>query len=233
MPRDIYNNQDNNDFKIIINDLKNAKKFWVEVTTRKTTKSEAKELYNDLTQKDIYTLEKEKSDGFEKYISNILNNVGSIFTGAYLHYKNVPKETMFERSIAERTKLRTGRLDEIKRKEQNINNELFQEYFTDYQSPSNVYKKLSKTEGVVNEVWVYSIKKVWSKLQRIIDYVPKDNAFKIEENEKIIDVVEKILEFSNKIQSGQGVKLLTPNQMLSRLPISLAQLNSGNNSEKL
>ena len=32
---------------------------------------------------------------------NILKNVGSIFTGAYLHYKNVPKETMFERNIAD------------------------------------------------------------------------------------------------------------------------------------
>ena len=52
----IYNNQGNNDFKIIISkrtyDLKNAKKFWMEVTTYKTTKSEAKELYNKLIQKD-------------------------------------------------------------------------------------------------------------------------------------------------------------------------------------
>ena len=32
---------------------------------------------------------------------------------------------------------------------------------------------------------------------------------------------------------GQGLKILTPNQMLSRLPISLAQLKAGNNSEKL
>ena len=32
---------------------------------------------------------------------------------------------------------------------------------------------------------------------------------------------------------GQGLKILTPNQMLSRLPISLTQLNAGNNSEKL
>ena len=73
----------------------------------------------------------------------------------------------------------------------------------------------------MNEVWVDSIEKVLSKLQRIIDYVPKDNAFKIEENEKIIDIVERILEFNNKIQSGQRLKILTPNQMLSRLPISL------------
>ena len=34
-------------------------------------------------------------------------------------------------------------------------------------------------------------------------------------------------------QQGEGVKILTPNQMLSRLPTSLAQLKAGNNSEKL
>ena len=32
---------------------------------------------------------------------------------------------------------------------------------------------------------------------------------------------------------GQGLKILTPKQMCSRLPISLAQLKAGNNSEKL
>ena len=44
---------------------------------------------------------------------SILGNVGSIFTGAYLHYKNLLKETMFAKSIAEKTKLRRGRSDEI------------------------------------------------------------------------------------------------------------------------
>ena len=71
---------------------------------------------------------------------NILENVGAIFTAAHLHYKDVLKETIFKRSIAERIKLRKGRLDEIKRKEQNINNKLFKEYFNDYQSPSNMHK---------------------------------------------------------------------------------------------
>ena len=33
-------------------------------------------------------------------------------------------------------------------------------------------------------------------------------------------------------QQGKGLKILTPNQMLSRLPINLAQLKAGNNSEK-
>ena len=59
-------------------------------------------MYNKLIKKDIDTLEKSKSNRSEKYnILNILNNVGSIFTGVYLHYKNVPKEEMFEGSIAE------------------------------------------------------------------------------------------------------------------------------------
>ena len=34
-------------------------------------------------------------------------------------------------------------------------------------------------------------------------------------------------------QSRKGLKILTPDQMLSRLPISLAQLKAGNNSQKL
>ena len=45
-------------------------------------------------------------------------------------------------------------------------------------------------------------------------------------------IVKEILEF-NRQQQGQGLKILTPNQMLSRLPVTLAQLKAGNNSEKL
>ena len=56
----------------------------------------------------------------------------------------------------------------------------------------------------------------------------------IEKPDKIFKIVEEILDFNNKQnQIRQWLKILTPNQMLSRLPISLAQLNAGNNSEKL
>ena len=34
-------------------------------------------------------------------------------------------------------------------------------------------------------------------------------------------------------QEGTGLKILTPNQMLKRLPIALAQKKAGNNSESL
>ena len=34
-------------------------------------------------------------------------------------------------------------------------------------------------------------------------------------------------------QAGQGIKILTPDQILGRLPIDLAQLQARNNSQKL
>ena len=36
-----------------------------------------------------------------------------------------------------------------------------------------------------------------------------------------------------KEQIGKGLKILTPTQMLKRLPITLAQVKAGNNSESL
>ena len=80
---------------------------------------------------------------------------------------------------------------------------------------------------------VKSISKNLNKIKKIIKNVPENKTFKIEENKKIIDIVERILELNSKKQLGQGLKILTPNQMLSRLPITLAQLKAGNNSEKL
>ena len=56
---------------------------------------------------------------------------------------------------------------------------------------------------------------------------------KIEKPSEIVDVFEKILKLNKQNQQGQGLKILTPDQMLSRLSISLARLKAGNNSQKL
>ena len=37
----------------------------------------------------------------------------------------------------------------------------------------------------------------------------------------------------NNKTEGKGLKILTPKQMLQRLPIALAQVKAGNNSESL
>ena len=55
----------------------------------------------------------------------------------------------------------------------------------------------------------------------------------IEKPDEMVDIVEKILELINQNQEGKGLKILTPDQTLSGLPISLAQLKVGNDSEKL
>ena len=55
---------------------------------------------------------------------------------------------------------------------------------------------------------------------------------KIEKMNKIADIVELILYFNNEDQKGTGLKILTPDQMLRRLPISLTQWNAGKNSQK-
>ena len=60
-----------------------------------------------------------------------------------------------------------------------------------------------------------------------------DDGKKIEKPNEIVDAVVPILDFNEQNQEGQGSKILTPQQMLRRLPVSLAQLTAGNNSEKL
>ena len=69
-------------------------------------------------------------------------------------------------------------------------------------------------------------------MKRAIENLPENKRVKIEKNEKIINIVHRILYFNQLDQSGEDLKILTPNQMLSRLPISLAQLNANKNSEK-
>ena len=56
---------------------------------------------------------------------------------------------------------------------------------------------------------------------------------KIRNRNNMLEIVECVLEFNQLNQLEQELKILSPNQMLNTLPISLAQLNTGNNSEKL
>ena len=94
-------------------------------------------------------------------------------------------------------------------------------------------KRLKNTSDKRNKNMIELINKKPTKMKNILKNVPKDKVFKIEENEKIINIVERILELNSEKQSGLGLQILTSNQMLSTLPITLAQLKAGNNSEKL
>ena len=72
-----------------------------------------------------------------------------------------------------------------------------------------------------------------TKITNIVKNVPEGRRFNTEENEKIIDIVESILDLNNEHQLREHLKILTPDKILSRLPITLAQLKAGNNSQKL
>ena len=64
-----------------------------------------------------------------------------------------------------------------------------------------------------------------------IHFNARDSAIKF-----IEDYGSMILEAKKKLakeQEGTGLEILTPNRMLKRLPIALAQIKAGNNSESL
>ena len=63
-------------------------------------------------------------------------------------------------------------------------------------------KRLSDAWGETNKNQEYSINEKLNKLKDIVKNVPKDKAFKIEKNEKIIDIVQRILEFNRENQLG-------------------------------
>ena len=76
---------------------------------------------------------------------------------------------------------------------------MFKKYFTNYRSPSDMYKKLRETEGKKkkkNEDQVYLIKKVLNRMKKIIEKVTEDRKSMIEENEKTISIVEHIFYFN-------------------------------------
>ena len=113
-----------------------------------------------------------------------------------------------------------------------MNGELFQERFG-FQMPSAMLKDLFRIKNKKkNNDLINVIKCGLNDLRNEIERMP-ENEIEIEKADKIVDIVDRILKFNRQNQQGKGLKILTPDQMLSRLPISLAQLKAGNNSEKL
>ena len=113
-----------------------------------------------------------------------------------------------------------------------MNKELFKKHFF-FQTPSALLKNLNKTnDKEKNNELVKVIISGLKDLKEEIKNMSKKE-IKIENPDEIVRVVEMILDFNKQNQQGKGLKILTPNQMLSRLPITIAQLKAGNNFEKL
>ena len=94
-------------------------------------------------------------------------------------------------------------------------------------------KKLFEIKGKKkNNDFVEEIKNRWSELKDKIEKMSR-NERENKRLDQILEIVKDILSFNKQNQEGTGLKVLTPNQILSRLPITLAQLKARNNSEKL
>ena len=112
---------------------------------------------------------------------------------------------------------------------------MFEKHFNNV-VPSALAKKLFETKDKnKNNKYVNVIKSGLHDLKNEIEEMSKEE-IEIEKPDKILKIVEKILNFNKKIQKetgAKGLKILKPNQMISRLSITLAQLKAGNNSEIL
>ena len=142
---------------------------------------------------------------------------------------------MYLKKKEEQEKTKTDMNEVIKniaKEEMDINEELFKKYF-EIQRPSDMLKYLYQTnDKEKNHELLNIINSGIKDLKKENKKMSKEER-KIEKPDSIVKIVKKIIKFNKQKQEGQGIKILTPNQMLSRLPISLAQLQAGNNSEKL
>ena len=93
--------------------------------------------------------------------------------------------------------------------------------------------KKKKNETEMKNQLVYLINSRLKDLKEKIKKMSKEE-INIEKPDEIVNIAEKILKFNEQNQQeGKGIKILTPNQMLDRLPTALAQLQAGKNSNKL
>ena len=115
----------------------------------------------------------------------------------------------------------------VKNESKDINYNLFKDYFN-FVVPSTLRKKLYEIKNKKESNKLVNVIKIGlSDLKDKNKEMSEDEKTKIEQPNKILKIVEEILEFNKQNQSGKGLKILTPNQMLSRLPITL-QLKARN-----
>ena len=107
---------------------------------------------------------------------------------------------------------------------------------------AKVYTKIMEDENLLRNYKNFSSNKNSQTIATIINnlgyalfgpLLSKDNADDIE-NVDIRDMPDvESEEDAERKQKGYGLKIMTPNQLITRLPILLAQKQAGNNSQKL
>ena len=119
-------------------------------------------------------------------------------------------------------------MNEIIAHEKDVNDEIFWNYFQ-YQNPSFLARYLIRAMEAKHEQLVNNVN---NGLIHLRNAIIRKEIPEMENPNKIVDFVEKLIDF-NKQRKVKGIKILTPEQMLQRLPIALSQVKAGNTSENL
>ena len=202
--------------------------------------------YNPTKPKKIKAKE-ETLSAAEKLLNNRQDVIDAFKTGIfpYIDGSRIKKESEEESGGESEEESEEKKLEKIKddfkkfieyigNESKSINCDLFKD-FSDFWVPSALAKKLYETKNKRNNSKLLNtIKDRWSHLEDKVKEMSEDEK-EIEQPDRILKIVEEILNSNKEIWQKEGLrlKILTRNQMLSRLPISLAQLKTGNNSEKL
>ena len=120
----------------------------------------------------------------------------------------------------------------LKKSKKNIGINLFEEVFG-YDTTNKMLRTLHSLKRVDSyNQEAFSIENMVVRLGDRIQRMPEGP--EKNEGKKILKIVSTILDFNlnERKQRGLGFNISAPNQMLSRLSISAAQLKAGNNSEK-
>ena len=204
---------------------------------------------------------KTRTKDHEKRKQEVLTNVGDIYNELYDVHKSKCNEKIDKLSAKNKIKLNYKQLrlsdeylhsseeeqeeqkparddyktliKQILDEEADINDDLFNKYFK-FQKPSDMLMLLNKSKDTEKNNKLVNL--INSGLKDLKEQIKKMSEAEIENEdpELIVEIVEEILKFNEQNQQkGQGIKILTPNQIFNRLPIALAQLQAGNNSNKL
>ena len=117
--------------------------------------------------------------------------------------------------------------------------------FACFKGPINIYNDIKNGQIILQKE-----DKLQGELRSVLNeilkgnpnYKSKDQISRIKDIQKLYNGLEKVLHFYNAIIvykskyksiHGAGFKILTPKQMLQRLPIALAQVKAGNASQNV
>ena len=118
--------------------------------------------------------------------------------------------------------------------------------FIGFKGPLHIFKSINNGDIILEDA-----EKDQIKLKSDLGHIWQGNLNRSEEQNNVINNVtnlyksrEKVIQMFNNYakdmsrniyesKQGTGLKILTPKQMFQRLPIALAQIKAGNNSESL